>query len=263
MSAYRNDFDNDTEDDGIEFLEDSYDEDWLKYDLDDDEKPYDDVSMTHQPERRQSDSKSFNKSVISNLSKNDGYSQTGKKSHALTSNAVLSEFFSYVKIVLIAIAVAFFSTQFIIVNAQVPTGSMQNTIMVGDRLIGFRLAYTFDPPQRGDIIIFKYPDNEKEKYVKRVIGTPGDVVQITHGQVFVNGEQLYEPYLAEPMNDNEEDEIYIVPSGHYFVMGDNRNNSHDSRRWNNTYVARNKILAKVIFRYYSGSSKNYSFKLYN
>ena len=74
-------------------------------------------------------------------------------------------------------------TQYIIVNAEVPTGSMKNTIMEGDRLIGFRLSYLFSKPERGDVIIFKYPDDEKQNFVKRVIGIPGDVVQIIHGKV--------------------------------------------------------------------------------
>lgn len=236
MAIYRDEFDYDTEeDDGIEFLDDNYEEGW--YEDDDDEPVHRTVSSTAAASKT--------------------------KKSANTSNVILSEILSYVKIVLVAIAIAFLFTQFIIVNAQVPSGSMRNTIVEDDRLIGFRLAYTFDAPQRGDIIIFKFPDDEKQNYVKRVIGLPGDVVQIIHGQVFVNGELLDEPYLAEKMNDNEVEETYIVPSDHYFVLGDNRNSSLDSRYWKNTYVARNKILAKVIFRYYSGAEKNLSFKLFN
>ena len=174
-------------------------------------------------------------------------------------SAILSEILSYIKIFAAAIIIAFITTHFIIINAQVPTGSMKNTIMEGDRLIGFRLSYMFSEPERGDIVIFKYPDDETQTYVKRVIGTPGDIIQIISGKVYVNGEELEEDYLREDMAITTKQETYVVPEGHYFMMGDNRNNSLDSRYWTNTYVAKDKILAKVIFRYYDGENKHLSF----
>ena len=180
-----------------------------------------------------------------------------------SSSGIISEIFSYVKIFAIAIIIAYVTTHFIIINAQVPTGSMKNTIMEGDRLIGFRLSYKFSKPERGDIVIFKYPDDETQTYVKRVIGTPGDIVQIANGKVYVNNEELEEDYLKEPMNISTKQETYVVPEGHYFMMGDNRNSSLDSRYWTNTYVAEDKILAKVLFRYYDGENKHISFSKIN
>ena len=126
---------------------------------------------------------------------------------------------------------------------------MENTILTGDRLIGFRLAYLFHEPERGDIVIFKYPDDESQNFVKRVIGIPGDVINIRNGYVYVNGEMLEENYIREPMNSDGEDLTYVVPSGSYFMLGDNRNISQDSRYWKNTYVSRKNILAKAWFRY--------------
>jgi len=167
-----------------------------------------------------------------------------------TSNSTLREFFSYVKIIVIAIAIAFICNQFIIVNAKVPTGSMKDTIMEGNRLIGFRLSYLFSDPKRLDVVIFKYPDDETQNYVKRVIGLPGDIVVIKDGKVYVNDVMLDEPYIREPMSVNSQVLTYSVPKGYYFMLGDNRNNSADSRFWKNTYVAENKILAKAIFKYY-------------
>ena len=166
---------------------------------------------------------------------------------------ILQELFSYIKILCIAIVLALFINHFVIVNASVPTGSMNNTIMEGDRLIGFRLAYTFSQPKRGDIIIFKYPDDPTQKFVKRVIGLPGDVVKIANENgtvnVYVNDEKLNEPYLKEAMRINQ-DYLFIVPNNSYFVMGDNRNDSKDSRFWKNTYVPEDYIIAKAIFKYY-------------
>ena len=97
----------------------------------------------------------------------------------------LREFISFLKYFAIAFIAAFIISRYIIINAVVPTGSMTNTIMEHDRLIGFRLSYVFSEPERGDIIIFKYPDNEKENFVKRVIGIPGDVIEISDGHVTV------------------------------------------------------------------------------
>jgi len=163
--------------------------------------------------------------------------------------------------IIIAVALAFILRTFVFANAVVPTGSMLNTIQEGDRIIASRMAYNNNDPERYDIILFKYPDNEEQNYVKRIIGTPGDVVQIKSGHVYVNGEELSEDYLKEPMAESETEETYVVPEGHYFMMGDNRNSSLDSRYWKNTYVAKDKILAKVIFRYYDGFNGKIDFSL--
>ena len=177
----------------------------------------------------------------------------------------LREFISFLKYFAIAFIAAFIISRYIIINAVVPTGSMTNTIMEHDRLIGFRLSYVFSEPERGDIIIFKYPDNEKENFVKRVIGIPGDVIEISDGHVTVNGEVLDEPYIREPMETPTE-LTYIVPEDSYFVMvfvmGDNRNNSKDSRYWQTThYVKKDQILAKAIFKYFNTQEKRIDFKI--
>lgn len=166
---------------------------------------------------------------------------------------ILYELLSYIKLLAIAIVVALIVNNFIIVNAEVPTGSMNNTIMEGDRLIGFRLAYLFSSPKRGDIIIFKYPDDETENFVKRVIGVPHDTVLIENGIVYVNSEQIDEPYLKETMHGNWGP--YVLGDDEYFVMGDNRNDSKDSRFWYHTYVNSDQIIAKALFKYY----KNFEF----
>ncbi len=161
------------------------------------------------------------------------------------------ELWEWVKIIVSAAAIAFVLNTFIIANSQVPSGSMENTIMTNDRVIGSRLSYRFGDPERGDIVIFRFPDNEKIYYVKRIIGLPGETVDIVDGHVYLNGSQtpLEEPYLREPMIP-EEPMHFEVPAGCYFMMGDNRNWSSDARRWQNTYVKREKIIAKVLFRYY-------------
>ena len=174
---------------------------------------------------------------------------------------LFSEVLSLVKIVVIAVVFALVFTNFIIINAEVPSGSMRDTIWEGDRLFGFRLAYKFSEPKRGDIIIFKFPDEETQNYVKRVIGLPNDIVQIKNGRVYINGEELDEPYIKDYILDDGETYTYIVPEDSYFMLGDNRNNSKDSRYWVNTFVKKEKIVAKVVVRYYSGEKSKIDFSL--
>ena len=174
---------------------------------------------------------------------------------------LFSEVLSLVKIVVIAVVFALVFTNFIIINAEVPSGSMRDTIWEGDRLFGFRLAYKFSEPKRGDIIIFKFPDDETQNYVKRVIGLPNDIVQIKNGRVYINGEALDEPYIKDYILDDGETYTYIVPEDSYFMLGDNRNNSKDSRYWVNTFVKKEKIVAKVVVRYYSGEKSKIDFSL--
>lgn len=161
-------------------------------------------------------------------------------------------------IVIIAIAgfIAFLINAFIVINATVPSGSMEKTIHKHSRMIGWRLSYVFSEPKRGDIIIFKYPDNPQENYVKRVIGLPGETLEIINGTVYINDEPIDESsyvYFSGGVVEEKGanfDKIKI-PEGSYFVMGDNRNNSHDSRFWNTThFVEKSAILGRAIFSYY-------------
>lgn len=169
--------------------------------------------------------------------------------------AIAKEVISWIKTIIVAILVALFITNFIIINAKVPTGSMKNTIMPNDRLIANRLAYTFSEPQRGDIVVFPYPDDESKLFVKRIIGLPNEVVEIVDGNVYIDGELLEEDYVSSQITDSTVNSgPYVVPEGHVFMMGDNRGNSEDSRYWQNTYLDENKILGKVMFRYYPNFS---------
>lgn len=180
------------------------------------------------------------------------------------------EVFSWVRMFAIVIIVVFVLTQFIIINAKIPSGSMENTIMTHDRLIGFRFAYWFDEPQRGDIILFEYPVDEKQIYIKRVIGLPGETVEIRDGHVYIDGsdEPLQEDYLKEEWTWENDGYTFVVPEGCYFVMGDNRNDSEDGRLWAGealesgvastpeeaekySYVRKDQIKGKAIFKYYS------------
>ena len=172
------------------------------------------------------------------------------KSSLTKTQKIKKELFDIIKTILIAIIVAFIITNFIIVNAVVPTGSMKTTIMPNDRLIAFRLSYIFSEPKRGDIIVFKAPDDENMLYVKRIIGLPGETLNIIDGKVYINdsNEPLPDEYIMEEMLGSFGP--YTIPKDSYFMMGDNRNDSQDSRYWENTFLSKDNILGKVIFKYY-------------
>lgn len=166
--------------------------------------------------------------------------------------SVIREIISWLITIGVAVIAALLIKNYLIINANIPSGSMENTIMTGDRLFGNRLAYLKSEPKRGDIIIFKYPDDETEKYVKRVIGLPGETVEIKDAKIYIDDSPvpLEEDYLKEEWVVEAGPMVYEVPEDCYFVMGDNRNNSWDSRYWENTFVSREKILGQAGFRYY-------------
>ena len=165
--------------------------------------------------------------------------------------------------IIIVVVIVTLVNSVVLINAKIPSESMEKTIMTGDRIFGFRLAYGLNldffgheiskkikDPERFDIVIFKYPDDESKLFIKRVIGLPGEKVQIKDGKVYINDSDtpLDEPYLPEPMEGSYGP--YTVPEGCYFMMGDNRNNSLDARFWKNRFVEKDKIIAKVLFTYF-------------
>ena len=184
--------------------------------------------------------------------------------------AIIKEILSWVKVIVLAFVAALLLNKFVIVNANVPTGSMESTIQPDDRLIGFRLSYLFSEPQRGDIVIFEYPVNPEEIYIKRIIALPGETMEIKDAKVYINGSEtpIPEPYLKEDWIIENDGLVLTIPEEHYFVMGDNRNDSLDGRYWATEavmnemastledavekkfcFVSKDAILGKAIFRY--------------
>ena len=176
---------------------------------------------------------------------------SGKKGeHESEKEGVLATIWDYAKTFLIIFLVVFALNKLVYINAVIPSESMQTTIMKGDRIIGSRLAYKSKDPQRFDIVIFKYPDDPSQLFVKRVIGLPGETVNIVDGKVYINDSE-------EPLDDSFCPETpqgsfgpYEVPEGCYFMLGDNRNHSMDSRYWMNTFVEKDAIEAEVAIRYW-------------
>jgi signal peptidase I len=136
---------------------------------------------------------------------------------------------------------------FVVQAFYIPSGSMEPTLMINDRILVAKFLYRFEPISRTDVIVFRYPLNPQRDFVKRVIGLPGDRVQLKDGIVYVNGQRLSEKgYTIKPDFGNYGP--VTVPSGQYFVLGDNRNNSEDSRFFG--YVPRANIIGKALFIYW-------------
>jgi signal peptidase I len=166
-----------------------------------------------------------------------------------TKKSFMGELLDWGKTLAFAFAAALVINNVFIVNAKVPSGSMEGTIMTGDRVVANRLAYLSSSPKRLEVVVFRFPEDESRLFVKRVIGLPGETVEIKAGRVHINGSALEEgDYLAElPTGDYGP---FTVPAYHYFMMGDNRINSYDSKDWRLPFVAENKILGEVMFGYY-------------
>ncbi len=128
--------------------------------------------------------------------------------------------------------------------------SMMPTLNDEERIFINQFTYRFGISQisRGDTIVFWYPWDHSKSYIKRVIGLPGDTIEIEEGQVYVNGRELYEPYLHDEYRTRSSMERKVVPRGEYFVLGDHRASSNDSRVWGT--VARNLIFGKAVFAYW-------------
>ncbi|MGM0643522.1 MAG: signal peptidase I [Thermodesulfobacteriota bacterium] len=156
------------------------------------------------------------------------------------------------EIIIIAVILAMFIRTFVVQAFKIPSGSMEDTLLVGDHLLvnkfiyGVKIPFTdgktlipVSEPERGDIVVFRYPQNPEKDYIKRVVGIEGDVVEIVDKKLYVNGEQVnhdYAHYTDDTVypawrNPRDNMEPMTVPEDSLFVMGDNRDNSHDSRFW--------------------------------
>ena len=164
---------------------------------------------------------------------------------------IVKEILSWTAEILITLVIAFTFVYFIGLRTSVVGQSMSETLQSGDEILVNRFIYKVSDPKPNDIIVFLPNGNEKSHYyVKRVIGLPGETVEIVDGKVYINGSDtpLEESYLPEPMEGSYGP--YTVPEGSYFMLGDNRNNSRDARYWENKFVKKEKIIAKVLFCYY-------------
>jgi signal peptidase I len=145
-----------------------------------------------------------------------------------TRGSALRFFIDVIETLLLS-AVLFLGINVVSARIRVEGTSMEPNLHNGEFVFVNKLAYKLGTPTRGDIIVFHYPRNPEQEYIKRVVGLPGEKIEIANGKVFVNNQELEEPYIAASIKYGPGS--WIVPEGSLFVLGDNRNNSSDSHRW--------------------------------
>ncbi len=168
----------------------------------------------------------------------------------------------YFESIVITAILALFATTFVVQAFKIPTGSMESNLLIGDHLLVNKFVYGLHPAalgrmlpykdlKRGDVVVFKYPNTPEVAYVKRLIGLPGEKVEIVGRTVYIDGKPLEEKYTQyiDQGSIYERFGPYQVPENQYFVMGDNRDNSQDSRFWG--YVPRDYFIGKALVIYWS------------
>ena len=199
---------------------------------------------------------------------------------ATFKKSVIREYFESI---VIAVILALFVRTWVVQAFKIPTGSMENNLLIGDHLLVNKFIFgptplaigrallPVRPIRRGDIVVFKYPEEPDRDFIKRVIGLPGETVEVKDKKVYVNGKALDEPYvhfLQPPSGNSEFHEVtsfdvrerygpVTVPANQYFVMGDNRDNSQDSRYWG--FLPRENVKGKALLIYwsYEGEREDY------
>lgn len=154
----------------------------------------------------------------------------------------------WVPSIVIAVVISLFVRTYVAEAMKVPTGSMIPTIQINDRLIVEKMLW-MTTLEHGDIVVFNPPvaGDENKRYVKRLIGLPGDTIEIKDGKLYRNDEVIDEPYLQEKMNYTFGP--ITVPADHYFFLGDNRNISYDAHLWDTPFVDKDKLIGKVVMEF--------------
>ena len=182
----------------------------------------------------------------------------------------------YFESICVAVILALFVRTFVVQAFKIPTGSMENNLLIGDHLLVNKFVFAptlspleaallpIDPIRRGDVIVFKYPEQPDRDFIKRVIGLPGETIELRNKKVYIDGKPLDEPYVhfIFPPDENGESASNLpdfdvtrsygpvmVPERHYFMMGDNRDNSQDSRYWG--FMPQEYVKGKALFVYFS------------
>ena len=161
---------------------------------------------------------------------------------------ILAEFRGWLKDILLAVVIAFLMVVFLYQPVKVEGTSMQPELLDQERIFVNKFVYHFEEIHRSDIVVFWYPKDPSKSFIKRVLGIPGDVVSIRDGQVYINGQLVEERYVPRGYQDADSYPVVRVREGHYYVLGDHRNASNDSRSWG--LVPRKYIYGKAVFRYW-------------
>ncbi|MBI4464560.1 MAG: signal peptidase I [Acidobacteria bacterium] len=158
------------------------------------------------------------------------------------------DFRSWTRDLFVSLSIAGVVIVFLYQPVKVEGNSMMPELTDQERIFINKFVYRFEAIQRGDVVVFWYPLDPSKSYIKRVVGLPGETVQLAYGEVFVNGRKLNEPYVTPEYRDGQNLGPIHIPEGEFFVLGDHRNSSNDSRVWGN--VERRFIYGKAVFVYW-------------
>lgn len=162
---------------------------------------------------------------------------------------IVKELFGWIVFIVVVVAASYLIVTFVGQRTEVSGSSMETTLSSGDQLIVDKISYRFRDPKRYDIVVFPYRYEENTYYIKRIIGLPGETVQIVDGMVYINGSPLNEHYGNEVIEDpGSAAEPITLGDDEYFVLGDNRNNSQDSRASNVGLIQRDELLGRAWVR---------------
>lgn len=173
-----------------------------------------------------------------------------QKDQKAESSKRYSLFVEIIQSLAVAVVLAFLIHTYVMQNFRIPSASMEPTLQIQDYIFASKLSYRFQEPKRGDIVVFKYPKDTTRYFVKRLIAVGGETVALRNSQLFINGQHVPEDYLPPGLRFSDFGPVE-VPAGNYFMLGDNRNNSSDSREWG--FVPRELIVGKEIFIYWPPS----------
>ena len=169
-------------------------------------------------------------------------------------------FLDTIETIVVALAIFVVIYLFLVQPHQVKGNSMVPNFIDGEYILTDKISYRLNPPEHGDVIVFKAPSDHEVDYIKRVIGKPGDVIRVSEGSVYLNNETLEESFLPPDYVTNpgifaRSDEDLIVPPDEYFVLGDNRSHSSDSREWG--FVPKKNIIGSSFFTYWPINSAGF------
>lgn len=187
----------------------------------------------------------------------------------------------YAESIIIAVILALVIRTFVVQAFKIPSGSMEDTLAIGDHILvskfiyGTKIPFTTSrllkirDPRRGDVIVFEYPEDPSKDFIKRLIGTPGDTVQVINKKVYVNGKLYENPHEVHKENDiipkeqnpRDNTDLITVPANSYFVMGDNRDRSYDSRFWK--FVRNDQIKGLAFIKYWSWDKEKFGVRWKN
>ncbi|MCD4652785.1 signal peptidase I [bacterium] len=174
---------------------------------------------------------------------------------SLSQNKILMETKEWSRSILWGAIFVYFFTSYVFKAYKVEGTSMQPLLQDGERIFVNRLLYRVDDIERGDVVVFYYPAEPKDFFIKRVIGLPGETVEVRRGIVYINGKKVDDHFVPSYFKSRETVRKMIIPNGHYFVSGDHRNRSYDSRAWSkekdkSPFVPEKYVMGKASFRYW-------------